>query len=301
MDGYPGKLRAKYSVAADGLNEGQILQARGMAADFNTLKTLEIQLIAGKGFSEEYTSNKEYFYLINNVLAKKLGWDPNEAIGKRLNLQANRQGRVIGVVRDFHFESLHKQLDPLALFLSPYGHDYTYLLVKLKSQDIRQALVFVENKWKHIAPNYPFEFSFIDKHFKDMYRYEERIGKIFISFSGLAIIVACLGLFGLAAFVAEQHTKEIGIRKVLGASVSGIVGLLSKDFLKLVLFANLLAWPIAWYVMDKWLQNFAYRISIEWWIFVFAGCLALMIALLTVCMHAIRAALLNPVEALRYE
>jgi putative ABC transport system permease protein len=173
--------------------------------------------------------------------------------------------------------------------------------IRLRPDDIPSALTFLQEKWQEYRPDYPFSYYFIDERFNQRYENEEKLGKLFSLFSLLAIAVACLGLFGLAAFTAEQRTKEIGIRKVLGASVAGILSLLSKDFVKLVVVANIIAWPVAWYAMNRWLQDFAYRIDIGWWVFAFAGGLALLIALLTVSTQAIKAALANPVESLRYE
>ncbi len=166
---------------------------------------------------------------------------------------------------------------------------------------MQQTIAGIEAAWKELAPEAPFEYTFFDQDLAAQYKAEQRLGKIFSLFTGFAILVACLGLFGLAAFTAEQRTKEIGIRKVLGASVAGIVGLLSKDFLNLVLIANIIAWPIAWWVMSRWLDDFAYRVEIGWWVFAVAGCIALLIALLTVSYQAVKAALSNPVKSLRAE
>ena len=195
--------------------------------------------------------------------------------------------------------TLRKKIKPLVLFQRPIW--YFCFLIKVKPDQINSTLTLIENKWEEIYPEYPFEFYFVDDLFAKLYRAEQKQGIILGVFALLCIIIACLGLFGLTAYTVERRTKEIGIRKVLGASVPGVVGLLSKDFIKLVLLANIIAWSIAYFAMLKWLQNFAYRIDINWRVFLFAGGLALIIALLTVSSQAIKAAMANPVEALRYE
>jgi len=187
------------------------------------------------------------------------------------------------------------------MFTSPKSGDYNYLLVKINSQDFRKTLSFIEQKWQVIAPHRPFEFAFLDQEFDALYRSEERVGQLFFVFAGLAIAIACLGLFGLASFTAEQRTKEIGIRKVLGASIPEILLLLSKEFTRLVAIAFVVALPFAYISMNSWLQNFAYRIDIGAFTFIFAGVVTIAIALMTVSYQAIKAALANPVEALRYE
>ncbi|MGH7452210.1 MAG: ABC transporter permease, partial [bacterium] len=205
----------------------------------------------------------------------------------------------IGIVQDFHFASLHEKIEPAVFHIWPQR--YSCFAVKMRVADISEATAFLRSTWSRIIPHQPFEFFFLDEEFNRQYEKDERVGRIFGYAATLAIFIACLGLFGLAAFSAEQRTKEIGVRKVMGASVAGIVGLLSKDFIKLVLIANVVAWPVAYYAMNRWLQNFAYRLDLGWWVFALAGGLALVIALLTVSTQAIKAALANPVEALRYE
>ncbi|MEJ2636783.1 MAG: hypothetical protein P8184_16015, partial [Calditrichia bacterium] len=207
--------------------------------------------------------------------------------------------RIIGVIKDFNFSSLHSKIGPLAIYFDP--REIQYLLIKLAPGNLSASVKSIESDWSRIAPGFPFEFNFLDDQINKMYLAEQQVGKVINSFSFLALFIACLGLFGLASFTAEQRTKEIGIRKVLGASVPGTVMLLAKEFTRYVLYANLIAWPVAWYVMNRWLQNFAYRIDIGWWVFALAGGLALLIAILTVSAQAIKAALANPVESLRYE
>ncbi|MEK7729703.1 MAG: FtsX-like permease family protein, partial [candidate division KSB1 bacterium] len=212
--------------------------------------------------------------------------------------------RKIGVMKDFNFMTLHLPITPFALFhhaSNSYEIPNSCVVVRIPRTDLANSLKLLESEWKTFAPAMPFEYKFLDEGFEEQYLAERRLGKIFLIFSILTIFIACIGLLGLAAFATEQRTKEIGIRKVLGASMPNLVALLSKDFSKWVLLANLIAWPVAYFVMNKWLQDFAYRIDIGWWVFALAGGLAFLIALLTVSTQAIKAALANPVEALRYE
>jgi putative ABC transport system permease protein len=297
--GFPGRVLGGYTMAAEGLTEDQYPSVTGYQVDIDIIKTLSLELIAGAGFPPTWTKEQGYVYVINERALQVLGWQPDEAVGKWMNLLGNRMGRVVGVVKNFHFASLHEEIGPLAMFIEP--QEFKHLLAKIGAQDLPGTLDFMRAKWREFAPNSPFEFSFLDREYETLYRSEQRAGKLLSVFAGLAIFIAALGLFGLASFTVEQRTKEIGVRKVLGASVGSIVGLLSKDFVKLVLFAFAIALPIAWFATSQWLQNFAYRIGTSVWIFALAGSLGLIIALLTVSMQAVKAALANPVEALRYE
>jgi putative ABC transport system permease protein len=276
------------------------------SVDYDYIKTLGMEIVAGRDFSREFGADSSAI-ILNEKAAKTFGFaDP---IGKRIYRYGFTPGQgidpnnlitstIIGVVKDFHFASLKENIGALALEL---GRSRGLMSFRFKVDDVAAMIAFLENKWKAFAPSQPFAYSFLDQRFSDMYRAERKAGGIFSVFAGLAIFTACLGLFGLASFTAEQRTKEIGIRKVLGATVSNVAVLMSKDFVKLVLAANLIAWPIGWYAMNRWLQDFAYRVNIGWWVFALAGALALVIALLTVSFQAIKAALANPVESLRYE
>jgi putative ABC transport system permease protein len=291
VDGFPVR-----PVGAD--RSAQVpMQIAGVDYDF--FKTLGVKLVDGRFFQKEIRTDSASSFIINESAAKALGWDA--PIGERIELVMDngKRGAIIGVVQDFHFVSLHEKIEPMVFHIWPQR--YSCFAVKMQTAAVSEAIAFLRSTWSRVAPERPFEFFFLDEEFGRQYAKDERVAKIFGYAASLAIFVACLGLFGLAAFSAEQRTKEIGVRKVLGASVTGIAGLLSKDFVKLVLAANLIAWPIAYFVMNKWLQNFAYRIDIGWWVFALAGGIALIIALLTVSYQAIRAALTNPVEALRYE
>lgn len=266
--------------------------------NYDFFQTYEMPLLAGRDFSREYATDDSAAFVLNRAAVEKLGWTVEEAVNKSM-IYGERNGRVIGVVEDVHFESLHNKIVPIIYLINGAG-SYQFAL-RLSGQDIPASLAFIKNIWTEYQPDYPFEYRFLDEQLGALYDSEENLGKIFGIFSLLAVVIACLGLYGLAAFSAEQRTKEIGIRKALGASVKNLVGLLSKEFLKLVIIANIIAWPVAWYAMNRWLENFAYRINIAWWVFILAGTLALAIALLTVAYQAIKAAVANPVKSLRYE
>jgi putative ABC transport system permease protein len=271
------------------------------SVDYDYFNILGMQIIKGRAFSRDF-GNDSSAVIINETTEKILGFaDP---IGKKIyspNSFSSKQTTaytIIGVVKNFNYESLKQQVGPLSLFLQPSEGLVSF---KIKGANIPAVLKEAEDKWKSLAPGLPFSYRFLDESFNQMYRAEERIGKIILIFSVLAILIACLGLFGLSTFIAEQRTKEIGIRKVLGASARGLVQLLSADFIRLVAIAYVIAAPLAWWFMNKWLQDFAYRIEISWWIFVLAAVLAFVIALATVSFQAIKAAMMNPVKSLRTE
>ena len=209
-----------------------------------------------------------------------------------------KEFHIIGIMKDFNFSSMHDKVGPLILEL---GEDYGRIAMRINTQNIPALISQVQNKWNRMAPGQPFSYSFLDADFNKIYNAEQRTGKLFISFAIFAIFIACLGLFGLVTYAAEQRIKEIGIRKVLGASVQEIVAMISKDFVNLVLIAFLVSFPVAWWMMNKWLQGFAYRIDIGWWVFALAGLLTIAIALVTVSFQAIKAAVANPVKSLRSE
>jgi putative ABC transport system permease protein len=259
-----------------------------------------MQIIKGRNFSKDYGSDSSAV-VINETAAKILGY--SDPIGKKIYSAFAQQGRenaytIIGVVKNFNFESLRKDVGPLCFLL---GGGNGLAVFKVNTSNIQNLVSNIESKWKALASGVPFSYRFLNESFDKMYRNEQRVGKIALSFSLLTILIACLGLFGLATFIAEQRTKEIGIRKVLGASVNGIVQLLSKDFLKLVFIAFIIATPVAWWAMHKWLQDFAYRVDLAWWMFLLAGLGAIFIALVTVSFQAVKTALTNPVKNLRTE
>jgi len=209
-------------------------------------------------------------------------------------------GFIAGVAKDFNFNSLHHKIETLSIFCQK-DWGYSEMSIRINNTDIKDAVKTVEATWGKINPNHPFEYKFLDDHFVELYRADQIVSKVVGILSGLAILISCLGLFGLATYSAEKRVKEIGIRKVMGASMLNITTMLSKDFIRLVIFANFIAWPIAWFMVNRWLQDFAFRVSINWWIFVLAGISTLVIALLTVSYQAIKAALMNPVKSLKSE
>jgi putative ABC transport system permease protein len=256
-------------------------------------QTFKLRMAQGRFFSKEYPSDELEGFVINEAAVKAMHLQ--NPIGKRLN--AGRKCKIIGVVKDFNFRSLHSEIEPLILSL--YG--FRHLYVRVNSKDIRKTIGMVEQIYHKHYPEHEFTMHFFDEEIDKQYQSEGRMGNIFVYFSILAIFIACLGLFGLVSFVSENKTKEIGIRKVLGASVRNVVSTLTKDFVVWTVLANIIAWPIAYFVMNKWLHDFAYRIEISWWVFVLSGGVTLLIVLLTVCYQAIKAAMANPVESLRYE
>jgi putative ABC transport system permease protein len=223
---------------------------------------------------------------------------PEQAIGKRFK-QWGHKGQIVGVIKDFHYTSLQQPIKPLTMRME--WPRYGLLSVKVNPAHIKGTIAAIEKQFKTIIPNRPFSYYFMDEFFDRQYRSEERFGKLFLNFAILAIFISCLGLLGLASYSTMQRTREIGIRKVMGASVSNIINLLSKEFLKLVFISFFIAVPVAWYFMHKWLADFAYRTHISWWIFAAAGIMALLIAVVTVSVQAFRAAVANPVKSLRTE
>lgn len=272
--------------------------------DHDFIETYGIKLAAGRNFSVEFPTDSTEAFILNETAVKKIGWkSPEEAIGKPFGY-GGRQGKIIGVVKDFHYESLHEPITPIVLLIYPSSFNQISVRIRPdRPEDMAATLEFLNTLWQEYRPNFPFTYSFLDQRYAQLYQAEHKLGQIFVTFSLLAVFIGCLGLFGLASFTAEQRTKEIGIRKVLGASVSNVVILLTKEFTKLVLFATLVAWPISYYAMNRWLQDFAYRININGQLdtFILSAMLAFFIALVTVSFQAIKAALTNPVNALRYE
>ena len=269
--------------------------------DYQFIHTFGIPLAAGRFFSRDFGTDT-LSYVINQAAVQAIGSKSDQdAIGKDFKY-GNRQGHIIGVIKDFHFESMHQKIVPMVLIMLPPANTYfNNVSVKISGNNTAAALDNMEKTWKKFFPETPFEFTFLDDNFNKLYQSEQRQATIFTSFACIAIFIACLGLFGLSAFAITQRIKEIGVRKVLGANTSSIVTLLSKDFLKLIAVAAVIAFPVAWYAMHNWLKDFAYRISIQWWVFLLAGILAAVIALITVSYQAIRAALANPVKSLRTE
>src|SRR5215203_1503459 len=269
-----------------------------VTVDYNFVPAYGMGIAAGRNFSNAYKTDSNSF-VINEAATKVLGWrSAQEAINKDL-VYGGQKGKLIGVVKDFHSESLHQRIPPLLFNVN--ANRYNRISIKLSGANIASSLGFVEKTWKKFLPETPYDYSFLDERFAQLYQSEQRQKSIFTVFAFIAIFIACLGLFGLSAFTISQRVKEIGIRKILGADVSTIVALLSKDFLKLVLVAAVIAFPVAWFAMHKWLEDFAYRIGISWWIFLVAGIVAALIAFITISFQAVKAARANPVKNLRTE
>ena len=278
-----------------------------MFVDFDFLKTYGIRLAGGRSFQREFGTD-ESSYMINETAMKAFGWNtPGEAVGKYImgKFHGGGRGQVIGIYKDFHFESLKNSIEPLVVKVIPeketFYEDNSFLNLKLSSTNIRGTIAFIQNKFKELFPQTPYNYFFLDQDFNMQYNSDEKICRIILSFSVLAILIACLGLLGLASYNAQQRTKEIGVRKVMGASVPSLLLMLVKDFAKWILVANIIALPVTYYFVGKWLQNYAYRIDVNIWVLVLSGGIALSIALVTVGYQAIKAATVNPVAALRYE
>jgi putative ABC transport system permease protein len=298
MSGEPGGFYDIHGFDVEG--QTQQFKSRTEFADFEYVKTLGLKIIAGRNFSPQFATDTANAVLINATAAKKLGFTPEQAIGKWIKntVRDNERRHIVGVVNDFNFLSLKQNMD--ALVISP-ADDRRVVVIKLKPGDVKSSLETIKGVYTKLAPVYPFEYSFLDQKFDITYKTDIRQQTILSIFSGLAIFIACLGLFGLASFTAAKRTKEIGVRKVLGSSIPNILLLLSKDLLKPVLIATLIAIPCGYYAMHQWLQNFAYRVSLQWWIFVLAAGLTFIIALITVSFKSLKAALANPVKSLRNE
>ena len=298
----PGKANRKYFTSIE--NADSILQefqSDVYFVDYDFLSQYQIGQVAGRSFSKDMTADSTEAMLINEAAVRSLGYaKPEAAIGKRFE-QHNSRGWVIGVVEDFHFHSLKEEIQPLTLRITPGWNLYTFMTLNIYSSDIPATIRQVENLWSAWVPGKPMSYFFVDDAYHAQYLAEERFGKLFTCFALLALLIACLGLLGLSVFSANTRTQEIGIRKVLGASVSSILFLLSKDYIKLILIALLIAVPVANYLITEWLQDFAYRIAIEWWLFALPGALVLLIALLSVSGQTLKAARQNPVDSLRSE
>lgn len=288
------------SIVWEGKQDDEDVNMQVFRIDYDFLKTYQIEMAEGRFYSKEFATDATEAYVINEAAVKAMGM--TSPVGRQFSLW-KQNGKIIGVIKDFHFKSLHDEIEPMILWPNTTRNfrGFSYLTIRLKSGNLLDTMRSIESLWKKHSPDHPFEYHFFDETLDAHYRSELRMGKIFIWFSFLASFISCLGLLGLVSFIVKQKTKEIGVRKVLGASIPNIVGVLLKDFTGWILPANLIAWPIAYLVMDKWLQNFAYRTEISLWIFASAGGLALLIALLSVGWQAIRAATANPVHSLRNE
>jgi putative ABC transport system permease protein len=286
--------------------EGKGLTVNALPMDEDFIKTMQLKILAGRDFDQadilqmdttHQYKNYKYTFMLNESAVKALGWTPQQAIGQKIS--KNFEGTVKAVVKDFNFKSFHDPISPLLIFLD---HNQTQdIFVRVTGNNTAAIIKSIEKIWKNRVSDKPFSYKFLDDDYDALYRSEQRTAGVFTTFSVLAILLACLGLFAVTAYAVVQRTKEIGIRKVLGANISSIIVLISKDFLWLVIIAAVIASPIAWYMSDKWLQDFAFRVSIHWWVFIAAGAGSLIVATATVSIQSLKAALANPVDSLRSE
>jgi putative ABC transport system permease protein len=312
LSSIPGVLSTSYSSSVPGSGNNcaysQVQSKTGEMqktnldlyfVDYDYIKQYNLKVVAGRAFSKDFATDSTQAMMINESAVKLLGYSsPQEAIGRNFD-QWGRKGKIIGVLKDFHYKSLQQTIQPLAMRIEPWG--FATISIKVSAAKLPSTIKAIQSKWNQVIPNRPFDYYFLDDFFNKQYHAEENFGNLFFNFAMLAIFISCLGLLGLSSYSTIQRTKEIGVRKVLGASVSSIVNLLSIEFIKLVLIAFVIAAPLAWYGMNKWLQDFAYRTNISWWVFALAAFASVLIAFVTISFQAIKAAIANPVKSLRTE
>jgi len=294
----PTQIMGGYSFTMEGDPDGEQQETQAVSVDIEYIKTFEIELMAGIDYNEGHAKNEEYEFVINETVLKERNWSLEDAVGKRISLNG-RVGPIIGVMKDFHFTSLHRAIGPLVFFYQP--SQWNHIMVKVSGNDMPAAISYLETKWKELIPFRPFEYAFLDQEFADLYSTEQKVGQIMGIFSGLAIFIACLGLMGLASFTAAQKSKEIGVRKVMGASILSVIGLLSKQFAVLVIISFIIAAPVSYLLMNSWLDGFEYKIQINVATILVSGLTAFLVAFFSVAYQSFRAAKANPVNTLRYE
>jgi putative ABC transport system permease protein len=302
----PNNIDSRTLAQWPGRLDSELFQIYRLFVDYDYIDLFGLKIVEGRNFSRVFPSDARGAYIINECAQRTLGWA--DAVGREFGGGGVRQplGKIVGVVKDFHMRSFHFPITPLFILLKPENTSFqsintNYLSVKIRGENIPATLASIRKIWERFLPKYPFEYSFFDEIFDQAYRTDQRLGKIFSAFASLAVLIACLGFVGLASFTAEQKTKEIGIRKVLGASTSGVIALLSREFMKWVVLANLIAWPIGYFALHTWLQNFAYRTSLTVPIFLGAGLATFFIAAAVISLQTYRAAAANPAESMRYE
>jgi putative ABC transport system permease protein len=284
----------------EGFSNQELFSIGSVYADENFLKTFQIPLAAGRDFSRSFPTDADEAFIVNETAVKVFNWkNNNAALGKTIDWGLGKKGKVIGVVKDFNYSSLHDNIKPLIIQILPEG--YGFIALRINPDNMQQTIASLAATWKKTVNEDDFSYSFLDEDFAALYQSEQNLQRVLALFTALSVIIACLGLFGLAAFTIAQRVKEIGIRKVVGATITSILALLSKDFLKLVFIAVCIASPVAWFIVNKWLQNFAYHIQISWFTFILVGLCAMLLALITVSFQAIKAAIANPVKSLRTE
>ncbi len=285
----------------EGNEEEDIIGMRVINADVDVVETFGLEIVEGRNFSEKYGTDEQSAFLINEAGVK--AFQLENPVGTRFEylygLRVPKSGNIVGVLKDFHYTSLHNEIEPVIVQIMPQFN--RYMSVRINSGNIKQTLAKIENSWKTVFPNVPIDFFFLDTSYDNMYKTEMSMGTIITYFTILAIIIACLGLFGLASYITEQRTKEVGVRKVLGASIISIINSISKEFLLLIVIANLIAYIPAYYFLDNWLSDFAYRVDINFGIFLITSVLSILIAVLTVSSQAMKTARMNPVDTLKYE
>ena len=306
--GLPGDQLAGEQVKIPGPDGEKKQNVTLFIVDHDFIPAMGLQVLKGRNFSKDFSTDAEEAFIINETAVKEMGFkSADQAIGRQIHwnkwvpdsINPVKRGKVIGVVKDFHYKSLHEKVRPAVLHI--YPQVAVKMALKVKQADLTQTLEYIKSTWNRFSPAYPFDHKFLDENFEAMYQSEQKLSTLLSIFTLMAILVGCLGLFGLAAFNAEQRTKEIGIRKVLGATAMNIVSMLSKKFLKPVLIASLIAFPVAWWLMRSWLADFPYRIDISAWVFLLTAAISLVIAFITVSFHAVKAAISNPVKSLRTE
>jgi putative ABC transport system permease protein len=290
-------LYSNGAVLRQGSNE--VINMIYYTTGYDYVETNGMEMAAGRTFSRDFSTDKTVTVMLNESAAKRVGWTPAEAVGKRLTLGTKEEALVVGVVKNFNYKSLRSEVEPTIILLNPGV--VTQVSIRIKPGDEEGTLRTLREKWERAFPEDQFEYGFLDARIERMYEGERTIRNISAVFSSLSVLISCLGLLGLVSFTAEEKTKEIGIRKTLGASTGNILVRLSGEFIKWIILANVLAWPLAWFLMNKWLENFAFRTDISWEVFVLAGFLAVSFGVITFIYHAVRAASANPADNMRYE
>ncbi|HLX91968.1 MAG TPA: FtsX-like permease family protein [Puia sp.] len=298
----PGRVLANNIVLPEGGSRDHLLTMNNLVVDFDFINVYQISMAAGRPFNRDFPTDSSAF-LLNEAAVRDIGWpSPGYAVGKKFEWGLGKKGKVIGVVKDFHFNSLQQKVPPMVMqIMPPQSGWYGFLSARLNVSDVRQIVKSMQQTWKSILPDHPFEYFFVDEDYNKQYRAEQRLGNLSIVFSILTIFISCLGLFGLVIVAVNKRTKEIGVRRVLGASAVGITALVAREFLQLVTLSIIIATPIGWIMVNKWLADFAYRMEIHWWVFAISAFLAIAIAVITISARAIRAATSNPVNCLRSE
>lgn len=294
---FPGWPRWNMNYWIDGMASDDYRMISCIPVDYDFFKTFETSFVEGREFWRDFSTDDEQAFIVNRAAVKEFGWEAG--VGQRLNIGNWRKGTIVGVVENFHYDSLYTGINPVVFYISPDAYEYVH--VRVLSANVAQTIEFLETKWRELVPGHSFSYSFLDEDYRRLYVREIRLSKILAFFVGVNIFIACLGLFGLAAFTVEQRTREIGIRKVYGATVQSIVILLSKEFSKWVLLGNVIAWPVAYYFMKGWLRDFAHRVDITPLPFVATGLFALLLAMMVIGFKTVKASVADPVESLRYE